>query len=219
MVRTRPERLALSPAVVMVALYLGRVARTGETTFGFLLWNVALAAVHAVLALLAFRGARDRAEGRTVALLAVWLLFLPNAPYVVTDFVHLRARTAPLWYDVALLGSAALAGLALGAVSLARVHTIVARWAGRRAALGAIAVACLASGYGIHLGRFARLNSWDVLIDPLAVAQHALQPIADPLAHPRAWGVTVVFAAITAASYAAALGLEASAARPDAPKR
>lgn len=204
MVSTRPERLALAPAVVMFALYVGRVARTGETTFGFLLWNVALAAVPAGLALLASRGARDRADGRAIALLSAWLLFLPNAPYVVTDFVHLRERTAPLWYDVALLGSAALAGLSLGAVSLARVHTILTRWVGPRAALAAIALACLASGYGIHLGRFARLNSWDVVLHPLAVAQHALQPIVDPLGHPRAWGVTLVFAALTAASYGAA---------------
>jgi len=195
--------MALAPAVVLVALYSARVARTEELTYGFLLWNLALAAVPPALALVAERLSRSGARIAATLTLTTWLGFLPNAPYLVTDLVHLRARAGvPLWYDIALLGSAALAGLAMGAVSLSRVHALVerTRW-GSAGGHTCVAVASLASGFGIYLGRFARLNSWDLVLHPWAVARDALPPLVHPVDHPRAWGVTLVFGALTAASY------------------
>lgn len=204
----RPERLALAPAVLLFGLFVARAARTGDDMYGFLLWNVFLAGFPAALALLADRLHATGARGATLGVLALWLLFLPNAPYVLTDFVHLEARApVPLWYDIALLGTASLAGLALGAASLARVHAIVRTEAGPRAALVAVLGASLASGYGIYLGRFARLNSWDLALHPLAVLSRAAPPFYEPLEHWRAWAVTLVFGALTAASYVAASGM------------
>ena len=113
----------------------------------------------------------------------------------------------PLWYDVALLGTASLAGFALGAVSLARVHAIVRDAIGPRAALATVLAASLASGYGIYLGRFVRLNSWDVALHPLAVLARAAPPFVDPVGQWRAWAVTLVFGALTAASYVVHVGL------------
>jgi uncharacterized membrane protein len=203
----RPEALALAPAVLATGLFAARFWRTGEDTYGFLLFNLALAALPALLALVA--DALDRANERraTVAVLLAWLAFLPNAPYVLTDFVHLRPRAeAPLWFDVALIGAAALAGFALGAASLVRVHAILSRRLGGRVALGAIALASLLSGYGIYLGRFTRLNSWDVVFHPLSVVARALPPLYEPRQHFQAWAVTLVFGGLTLASFAAHAG-------------
>lgn len=202
------ERLALTPALLLVGLLCARMWRTGDDLYAFLLWNVALACIPAALALLADRFYARRAHGAALATLALWLLFLPNAPYVLTDFVHLRARApVPLWFDVALLGAAALAGLALGAVSLARVDAIARHALGGRAALVVVLGASLASGYGIYLGRFARLDSWDVALHPLSVLARAAPPLLHPALHARAWAVTLVFGALTAASYLGARGL------------
>lgn len=200
--------LALAPAVLMSGLLVARVARTGEDSFRFLLVNLALAAMPAVLGVVA--DGLDRAGQRRAALVVLlgWLVFLPNAPYLLTDFVHLRERApVPLWFDVALLGSAGLAGFALGAASLVRVHAILRRRFGGALAFAGIVLSSLASGYGIYLGRFARLNSWDLVFRPLAVLSRALPPLFEPHEHWRAWAVTLVFGALTAASYATHAGL------------
>ncbi|HJL05106.1 MAG TPA: DUF1361 domain-containing protein [Polyangiaceae bacterium LLY-WYZ-15_(1-7)] len=95
------------------ALLAARFAWTGGLGFAFLLWNLALALAPLALALPARGGAP-----RFVA----WLLFFPNAPYLVTDFVHLGAGDAPLWFDVGLLAAFAWAGLLAGCVSLERMR-------------------------------------------------------------------------------------------------
>lgn len=202
--KARPELLALAPGVLTTVLFAARACWTGHEGYGFLLFNLTLAAIPAVLALLAENAHQTGSPRTAVVLLVLWLAFLPNAPYIVTDFIHLRTRPPiPMWFDVALLGSAALGGLALGAASLARVHDLLRETLGPRAALGAVGLACLACGYGIYLGRFARLNSWDLVLDPFAVLADAAPPLFHPLAYWRVWGITLVFGALTAASFVA----------------
>src|SRR5690606_5009462 len=124
-------------------------------------------------------------------LAGVWLVFLPNAPYLVTDFVHLRPRPgAPLWYDSALLGTAALVGLAAGGLSLRAVHGWVSERHGTPSGLVLLAASMVASGLGIYLGRFERWNTWDLVMRPDAVLSSVLALASDP--HPRAVVVTVV---------------------------
>lgn len=61
-------------------------------------------------------------------LAGLWLLSLPNAPYILTDILHLtRASQAPAWYDLALLLSCAGTGLLVGYLSLIDVEGIGAR--------------------------------------------------------------------------------------------
>src|SRR6266542_5618884 len=78
-----------------------RVIETGDSTFSGLIWNLFLAWIPFVLAVVVYDGwRRRRAAGALVVLGALWLLFFPNAPYIVTDFVHLeRTGDAPYWYD------------------------------------------------------------------------------------------------------------------------
>jgi uncharacterized membrane protein len=183
-----------------VALYAARVFTTGRLTYGFLLWNLALAWVPWVVAQASCEAARRRWTGLAWMLGLAWLLFLPNAPYVVTDFVHRRPRPgAPLWYDSALLGTAALLGLAAGGLSLRAVHGWVSARHGGVIGTLLIGASALATGLGIYLGRFERWNSWDLLTRPDAVLSSVLALVLDP--HPRAVVVTLVFAGLTAVSY------------------
>ena len=91
---------------------------------------------------------------------------------------------APLWFDAALIGTFAAAGLALGLASLLVVHHVVEARAGR--VLGwAVAVSSLVlSAIGIYLGRFPRFNSWDVVTDPHGLVAVVLQRLADPFGNP-----------------------------------
>ncbi|MDQ1384469.1 MAG: hypothetical protein QOG65_1848 [Actinomycetota bacterium] len=55
---------------------------------GFMLWNLFLAAVPAVLALALFPTSARRGVAWWLGF-GAWVLFLPNAPYLLTDVVHM----------------------------------------------------------------------------------------------------------------------------------
>jgi hypothetical protein len=128
--------LALALAALSLAavgLLAVRIDRVGEPAFIFLTWNLFLAWIPFLLSL-SIAAVHSRGGPRSLlwVLGAGWLLFLPNAPYILTDFIHLgKVGGAPLWFDSALIGTFAAAGLALGLGSLLVVHHVVEARAGR----------------------------------------------------------------------------------------
>jgi uncharacterized membrane protein len=161
-----------------------RVAVTGSIRYTFLLWNLFLAWIPYVLALAARRIAAGQdvtAPVKPVAvLLAVaWLFFYPNAPYILTDFIHvirtpvrmqphpLVTDNALLWYDIILNSAFAFLGHIIGLISLLILHRTISQKFNRRWGWAFVVVAIGLGGYGIYLGRFERLNSWDIVRDPL----------------------------------------------------
>jgi uncharacterized membrane protein len=182
-----------------------RAVHAGSPAFGFLAWNLFLAGLPALAALgFAYSDARGAPAVVRLALFALWLVFLPNAPYLLTDFVHLAPRwPVPLWYDITLMLSFAGTGLLLGYASIADVQAVVTRRHGTRAgwavALGALALC----GFGIYLGRFLRWNSWDVLVSPLELLSHVADRVANPAVHPRTLVFTLVWGAGLALGYVA----------------
>jgi len=176
-------------------LLLARVARSGSVSFVFLAWNLFLASIPA-LAAAGFVRAADRGSPALVQTgwFALWLAFLPNAPYIVTDFMHLRPRPlVPLWYDIAILASCAGTGLLLAYTSLADVQGVLARKFSQFAGWVLAAVVLVLSGFGIYLGRFLRWNSWDALSSPLELLADIADRVANPLSHPQTIGVTIVY--------------------------
>ena len=195
--------LAVSSALSM-SLWLARAWYTDSRTFFFLNWNLFLAWIPLGLALLLWRVQR-RALHRWLmspAIWAAWLLFFPNAPYILSDLMHLGARPpAPLWFDAVMLFSFAWNGLLLGFLSLWLVQQAVAGWFGRAAGWLMAASALAAAGFGIYLGRFLRWNSWDLLVDPRGLAGDILGRVANPLAHPQTLAVTLLFGAFLLVAY------------------
>lgn len=170
---------------VTLALWVAR-ARWVGLGLPYMVINLVLAWIPWVLGAVAVR-ARSR---RALALgLVPWLLFLPNAPYLVTDLLHLEPDApVPHLYDVLLYGSFAVTGCALSWTSLSMVRERLGRELGAvRAELALLAIAMLA-GFGVYLGRVERWNSWDVLGRPAALARG----LADALC-PRAAVFSVVF--------------------------
>jgi uncharacterized membrane protein len=186
----------LAASVLSVGTLAAQVHATHDHRYTFLLWNLFLAWVPLVAASLAFALAR-RGVGILVALLvAVWLLFFPNAPYVLTDFIHLHGNgPSPLWYDALMLSSFAWTALMLGFVSLYLVHAIIAPRAG--AAVGWLVVVCVLglASFGVYLGRFARFNSWDVVTRPHLVLSVIRKEIDSPVHDPK---MVVALLALTA---------------------
>jgi uncharacterized membrane protein len=216
---------ALALATAFCLLLLGaRVAVTRTAFHAYLAPNFLLAWIPVLLALALF-GAYRQGHPRVVLVLlgAVWLVFFPNAPYMVTDVIHLwpLPDALTLVYDAILLVCAAVTGLALGLLSLYLVQAVVRSALGAAAAWIAIVLAALATGYGIYLGRFERFNSWQVVSDPVALARFSWEKAANPVAYPGPLLVTLLAAGLLVSSYAAAcrliyprLGMELEAAGP-----
>jgi uncharacterized membrane protein len=161
----------LAASALCVALVEIRTHETGDPYYRFLVWNLILAWVPLALAVAAYARARRRVDPLVAALLVPWLLFFPNAPYLLTDFIHLGEGPAPLWYDALMLSAFAWTGLLLGFASLYLVQMILRRAVGATVAwvgvLGALGLASV----GVYVGRFVRFNSWDALLHPVRVAE------------------------------------------------
>lgn len=177
------------------ALILVRWAYSGQPRFRFLVWNLFLAAVPAMASTMLGRAARDRANPLVqLGWFALWLLFLPNAPYIVTDFIHLGPRPpVPFWFDIALFVSCAGTGLMLGYAATAEVQRVVAARFGAPISWVVALGALFLSGFGIYLGRFMRWNSWDVVARPGALLGQIGDRLFDPGGHPRTVAVTLVY--------------------------
>ncbi|HEY0787004.1 MAG TPA: DUF1361 domain-containing protein [Thermoanaerobaculia bacterium] len=198
--------LAFTILLAWCAVLLGyRIARTDSSAYTFLAWNLFLATVPLVAAasLLSMHRARGPATLQLLAF-AVWLLFLPNAPYILTDFIHLKeSESIPLWYDIALLASGAGTGVLFAYASTAYVQAVVADRLGRLAGWAVAFVAFVLSGFGIYLGRFLRWNSWDALTEPARVFHDIVPRVVDPLAHLGTLGVTLIYGVGLTLGYAA----------------
>ncbi|MFL5145927.1 MAG: DUF1361 domain-containing protein [Microvirga sp.] len=178
-----------------VALVLVRFGESGSTKFTGLIWNLFLAWIPFVLAVAAYdRWRRHGAGAMLVGLAALWLLFFPNAPYIVTDYVHLeRTADAPYWYDAVTVSAFAWTGVLLGFASLFLVQTVVRQWRGVVSGWVFAAVALALGSLGIYLGRFLRLNSWDALEHPTVLPRILHTVARNPFAYQQAIGVTVLF--------------------------
>ena len=191
----------VTSALALGVLAAYRIA-AGTGDLDYLLWNLALAWVPLVVAL-AIDDVRSAPLQLQVPLLALWLVFFPNAPYLVTDLVHIDpADQRP----IGILGDAALVavapvGLALGFSSLMLVERSVRERFGGRVAPAVAVLSLAAASLGIYLGRVVRLNSWDLLTRPRVVGSVLHQLVLDPLAHPLAVAATVALAVMLSVLY------------------
>jgi len=185
--------------VCMIAV---RIDRTGSGYYRFLITNLFLACVPLFLSTILRIVSHLRLHWTIqLALFSLWLLFLPNAPYILTDILHLtRASHAPAWYDLALLLSCAGTGLLLGYLSLIDVQGLVTRSFGSACGWIFALVSLLLSGFAIYLGRFLRWNSWDVLVTPTRLFE-IMGGLTQPWAHARPLAVTLIFGVILTLGY------------------
>jgi uncharacterized membrane protein len=184
--------------LVCIGLFTTRATFARSLTFIGLPWNLFLAWLPAASALVAYNLAK---RGSWLSWLMVpgcalfWLLFLPNAPYLVTDILHLQARPpVPLWYDLLMLVAFGWTGLFLGLVSLFLMQEVIREAAGSAASWAFVLGALALSSFGIYLGRFLRWNSWDVFFNPIQLGMDVAMQIRHPLANLRTYVFSAIFA-------------------------
>lgn len=205
----KTKALVVATCIAFILLSL-RIIHTGTFNYIFLGWNIVLAWVPYLVSgwLLNIHPARKWAA---TVLLSVWLLFLPNAPYIITDFIHLRHRSpVPFMFDIILLFLFSFTGLALGLLSIQRAETW---WKEHRLGIATsklLMMVFLLCGFGIYLGRVERWNSWDIVTDPDGLALEIIQKLVHPISNMETWGTTLLFALLMRITYGVLKTLPAS---------
>jgi len=135
-------------------------------------WNLLLALVPAVLGVLLLWRPHRRTPLWWLGI-GAFVLFLPNAPYVLTDVVHLpgditfaNSRSVVLFGVLPLYAAFMWLGVSSYVLCLElvvrEVHTAHPTVSRRAVEIPIHALCAL----GIVLGRVARVNSWDTVQDP-----------------------------------------------------
>jgi uncharacterized membrane protein len=197
----RVPLLTLAAASALgIGLVALRVVLAWRAQHLYLVWNLILAWVPLILALrieeMEKRGAAGRWGFRAVV--AAWLLFFPNAPYIFTDLTHLKpARMTHWWTDLIVILLFALIGLVLAFMSLHRMHSVVSQRHGWVVGWTFVFAVAFLSGFGVYLGRFERWNSWDVVANPIGLLADSLNWM-----HGRSAKFTVLFGIFLSTAYA-----------------
>jgi uncharacterized membrane protein len=205
--KLRQQRFLVSLTILTflcLGLFIGRVFLAGDFHFLFIPFNLALAwASIFFAALLASQLKAIRWQsGQNILLTALWLIFLPNAWYVLTDFIHVNAAgEVSELYDIVLMFSLTVCGFTLGFASLYIIHLELLKRLKEARANWIIAGVLLLSSFGIYLGRDLRWNSWDVISNPGGLLLNVSDRVVDPLGHPRALNVTILFFILLCATY------------------
>ena len=171
-------------SVFSVAIWRVRTEFSRNGNYGFLIWNLFLAWIPFIIAYFTYTVTLSRKQIYVIVPLAafLWLIFFPNAPYILTDFQHLAGtwRDVPVWYDVMLLIWFSFTGLLLGMVSLFLMQEVIRREFGRWIGWSFVAIVSLLTSAGVYVGRFLRWNSWDIFGNLTGMAQYTLQSARDP---------------------------------------
>jgi uncharacterized membrane protein len=169
---------------VCIALVAARVIYSDTNRHTGLIWNLFLAWIPFILSYAAYAISWRRIWLYLIIPIVafLWLIFFPNAPYMLTDLQDLArtATDAPLWYDVIIVVWCSWTAMLLGVVSLYLMQDIVLRTFGRFTGWVFVFVISALSSFGIYLGRFVRLNSWDILQRPTETAINVLGLVIDP---------------------------------------
>ena len=180
-------------------LILFRMLWTQSFDYVFLVWNLGLAIAPFLFSTLSCLQSRLSLR---VFFGLLWFLFLPNAPYLITDLFHLRVlASGPIWLDVLMLTSCAATGLALAYASARQIQAMF-HTAGKPVTGWAVALSGMfLCGFGIYLGRFLRWRSIDLFHEPVRLLTDIFERLLNPVVHYRAWGVTLGFGCALSLGY------------------
>jgi len=202
--RSDVDRIIFLSCFFSIGLAITRVLYTGSFLYASLCWNLFLAFVP----LLITQGMMQHISWienkvKFVAAFAVWLLFIPNSFYIITDLFHLRSmEIMPLWFDLALIFSFAWNGLLLGILSVRQMEKMVRLQVPLANDLIFIYPIMWLNAFGIYLGRYLRFNTWDVLSNPFQLAIDIYKMTRHPVHFRFEWSMVFCFSILMTLMYA-----------------
>ncbi len=150
-----------------------------------IIWNLFLAAIPCILSFYLFRLSARRNLLWWLILL-IFIVFLPNAPYILTDSIHiveLSQQDYPHWAILLILLPQyiffIIAGFEAYTISLIRLDYYLNNLVAPKYIVVSNAIAHGLCVVGIYLGRFERFNSWDFATKPMIVFTTTIQDLSD----------------------------------------
>ena len=152
---------------------LGNALETFNNFSGWIIWNLYLAFIPLTLSFWLFRrNIQSRSKAWWFAFL-VYVAFLPNAPYLLTDVIHLIQATRSVYsvwiitlIFIPLHVFAILCGFEAYVIALLNQGHYLRRQGAARFVVWVELLTHALCATGIYLGRFRRFNSWDLITDP-----------------------------------------------------
>lgn len=169
-------------SLVSVGLYLYGAQRNHSSAYSYLIWNLFLAFLPLLFAsrLVQVLATKRWSSWEAIGLSFLWLIFLPNSFYMISDFIHLQeVMRVDLLFDVIMFTSFIYNGVVLGFCSLYLVHSQFVRRLNRRFGLEMVIATLLVCSTAIYIGRDLRWNSWDIVTNPGGL----LFDVSDRLSH------------------------------------
>lgn len=172
--------------LVSIILLTGRILVSDSLRYIFLLWNLVLAVIPLLLAW----WLSDRLKTESwfawpqIVLSFIFIGFLPNTFYLITDFVHLQqSDQVSLYFDVVMLSSFVFCGVILGFVSIFLIHRQLLRRLNERKSMAIVALVFFLASFAAYLGRFTRFNSWDIILRPAGLLFDVSDRFINPTEH------------------------------------
>ena len=187
----------IGASVFCLFLLALRLALSHNSTYSLMSRNLFLAWPPLASAFFAYKYHKKPAvvfRVTTALCVVLWLVFLPNAPYLVTDLVHFSPRyDMSLWFDLIMFVAYAVTGLLYGSISIYWMQQLVRKMAGAAAGWLFVCGVSALSSFGIYLGRFQRWNSWDVISHPIGLLTDIWQNVRHPLSHFQTFAFSTLF--------------------------
>jgi uncharacterized membrane protein len=181
-----------------------RSVESQSDRYWFLIWNLFLAWLPLGFAWLLVRQLKVTRwlSWQNIVLSVLWLGFLPNSFYLVSDYIHLHETgEVSLLYDIVMFTSFIFNGLVAGFMSLFLVHRELLRRFDPRKTHAVIVGILLSCSFAIYLGRSLRWNSWDVLVNPAGLLFDVSDRVVNPGAHPQSFVTTITFFLLLSSMY------------------
>lgn len=203
LIQTRFKTLVLVTVALIfsIILLMVRMKLNKSYFFLFLIWNVFLAIIPYTITM--YLNTKPNISKIKLAFWSlVWLAFLPNAPYIVTDLIHIRiGNHSLLWLDVLVVLSFALSGLLLFFISIMDMQKLLKSKFEKLPVEAVSIVIIFLCGFGVYLGRFLRYNSWEIISQPHLLFKDIITIIFSPFQHFEAWLFTLGFGAFLVVGY------------------
>jgi uncharacterized membrane protein len=182
--------------ILAVMLSILRIVIWGKFSFAYIIWNILLAFIPFVISSLLLSLSKMEKFNKIIFITGIffWVIFIPNAPYIVTDFIHLgEIRAVPLIFDVFLLFSSATVGLILGFHSLFHIEQIIKAKYSPRITSIIMSLILLLISFGMYLGRFLRFNSWDIFVNHISLIKNIWKIFSALTSHIEVYLYTLLF--------------------------
>jgi uncharacterized membrane protein len=190
-IRERKRLLGVYQFISIFGIILVLLRQFLETdkTFLFLLWNFFLAGLPLIFSSIMVQMSKSNFSRNIIVMTGiVWLLFLPNAPYMLTDYIHVMyGDRGYLLLDAFTLSWFAISAFIAAVISLNDISGLLMQRYHRYLVSLIVFTICLMCSFGIYLGRDLRFNSWDVIMRPRAIVTETVVRLSNPMADFYTW--------------------------------